>query len=279
MSPFKLTLTLLSAAMLFTGCAQQSASEAQTDAPSAAAATVQAQAETEPVTEAVETAAAAQASSGDLYFTQQKPVSSPEWVKNLDAAADSQQLIVVAAVSGSTAVVTMHQKEAEGEWLQLISTPAFIGKEGLGEGRVGVYATPVGTYTIDRAFGLAEDPGCAMPYTQVDDTYYWSADSREGMRYNELVSLNELPGLDTTYSERIADYPYAYRYCLNMGYNTEKNPEKGCAFFMHCFRVDRPYTAGCVAVPESVMKTILQNIRPQCKITIGTLESFGGSLG
>lgn len=270
-----ITITFILCSVLLAGCAQQSAPATETVAP---VSQTEAAAQPSATQEATE-AATQEEPTGDLYFTQQEPVSSPEWVTDLDAAADAQQLIVVAAVGGSTAVITMHQRNAEGEWMQLISTPGFIGKEGLGEGRVGVWQTPVGTFTIDRAFGLAEDPGCGMPYTQVDDTYYWSADSREGMRYNELVSLNELPGLDTTYSERIADYPYAYRYCLNMGYNTEKDPEKGCAFFMHCFRVDRPYTGGCVAVPESVMKQIMRFVQPQCKITIGTMESFGGSLG
>ena len=50
--------------------------------------------------------------SGDsgLYFTQQEKRKSPEWVTKLDAAKDSEQLIVVAGVDKTTAYVTMHEK-------------------------------------------------------------------------------------------------------------------------------------------------------------------------
>ena len=112
----------------------------------------------------------------------------------------------------------------------------------------------------------------------MDDTYYWSGDVREGMHFNELVSTRDLPDLDTENSEYIADFDYAYRYCLIMGYNAECEPEKGFAFFFHSFRVNRTYTGGCVAVPESVMKFIMQHVRPGCRITIDSLEAFGGSL-
>ena len=86
------------------------------------------------------------------------------------------------------------------------------------------------------------------------------------------------PKLDTENSERIADYDYAYQYCLNMGYNAECEYEKGFGFFMHCFRNNRPYTGGCVAVPENIMKFVMQHVKPGCRITIDSLENFGGDL-
>ena len=55
-----------------------------------------------------------------------------------------------------------------------------------------------------------------MDYTKVDDNYYWSGDARKGMHFNELVSVRELPGLDTEASEHISDYDAAYQYVLNM---------------------------------------------------------------
>ena len=227
-----------------------------------------------------ETGDAGAAEESSLYFTQQPPRTSPAWVTALDAAQDedTQQLIVVAGVDKTTAYITMHERGQDGTWQQLIATPGFIGLDGLGDANIRDCYTPVGTFTIDRAFGLAEDPGCQMPYTQVDDTYYWSGDVREGMHFNELVSTRDLPDLDTENSEHIADFDYAYRYCLNMGYNAECEPEKGFAFFFHSFRVNRTYTGGCVAVPESVMKFIMQHVRPGCRITIDSLEAFGGSL-
>lgn len=112
--------------------------------------------------------------SAELYFTQQEKRKSPEWVTKLDAAKDAEQLIVVAGVDKTTAYVTMHEKNSDGQWEQIIATPGFIGLDGLGDANINDCYTPVGTFTIDKAFGLADDPGCQMEYTKVDDNYYWS---------------------------------------------------------------------------------------------------------
>ena len=203
---------------------------------------------------------------------------SPEWVTKLPVTENCEQFIVVAGVDKTTAYITMHQKDEKGDWRQLLATPGFIGKDGLGEANINDCYTPIGTFTIDKAFGMADDPGCAFEYTKVDDNYYWSGDGREGKRFNELVSIKDIPDLDTENSERITDYPDAYQYVLNMGYNSECVYEKGFAFFFHCFRENRTYTGGCVAIPEDVMKTVMQLVKPGCKITIDYLTAFGGSL-
>ncbi len=223
-------------------------------------------------------AATESAAAEELYFTQQELRPSPEWVTALDAVKDAEQLIVVAGVDTTTAYVTMHEKNEDGEWQQLIATPGFIGLDGLGDANINDCYTPVGTFTIDKAFGLADDPGCQMEYTKVDDNYYWSGDTREGMHFNELVNIEDVPELDTENSEHIADYDYAYQYVLNMGYNAECEEEKGFAFFFHCLRVNRTYTGGCVGVPENIMKFIMQHIKPGCRITIDSLEHMGGDL-
>ena len=215
-----------------------------------------------------------------LYFTNQAIRESPEWVTDLEAVknAETNQLIVVAGVDKTTAYVTMHERNQEGEWQQIIATPGFIGKDGLGDANINDAYTPVGTFTIDKAFGLADDPGCQMEYTKVDENYYWSGDAREGMHFNELVNVKDVPGLDTENSEHISDYDYAYQYVLNMGFNPECEEEKGFAFFFHCFRVNRTYTGGCVGVPENIMKFIMQHIKPGCRITIDSLENMNGDL-
>ena len=213
-----------------------------------------------------------------LYFTDQPVRESPEWVTELDAAKETDQLIVVAGIDKTTAYVTMHERDKDGKWKQIIATPGFIGKDGLGDANINDAYTPIGTFTIDKAFGLADDPGCQMEYTKVDENYYWSGDTREGMHFNELVNVKDVSGLDTENSEHISDFDYAYQYVLNMGYNSECEEEKGFAFFIHCFRVNRTYTGGCVGVPESIMKVIMQRIKPGCRITIDSLENMNGNL-
>ena len=229
------------------------------------------------VKETVDTATGSQAVYCDgLYFTKQEIRKSPDWVTKLDAVKDAEQLIVVAGTGKTTAVITMHEKNKDGEWEQIISTPGFIGEDGLGDANINDSYTPVGTFTIDKAFGVADDPGCQMEYTKVNSDYYWSGDPREGMHFNELVNIKDVPGLDTKNSERITDYACPYQYVLNLGYNSECIEKKGYAFFFHCFDIADTSTGGCVAVPESIMIFIMQHIRPGCRIMIDTLENMGG---
>lgn len=42
--------------------------------------------------------------------------------------------------------------------------------------------------------------------------------------------------------------------------------------------INRPYTGGCVAVPEDIMKFIMQNVENGCKITIDSLDNMNGTL-
>ena len=108
--------------------------------------------------------------------------------------------------------------------------------------------TPIGTFTVGKAFGISDDPGCQLGYTKVTEDDYWSGDSRDGMHFNEFVNINDVPGLDPDECEHLIDYTYEYQYCLDMGYNTECIPEEGYCFFLHCMSLVKPYTGGCVAV-------------------------------
>lgn len=53
---------------------------------------------------------------------------SPQWVKDLPAARNSEQMIVVAGVKGTTAWISMHERNVNGEWEQIMTTPGFIGR-------------------------------------------------------------------------------------------------------------------------------------------------------
>ena len=53
---------------------------------------------------------------------------------------------------------------------------------------------------------------------------------------------------------------------------------RGSAIFLHCLGTTNPYTGGCVAIPENIMKLVMQNVDPDCVVIIDTLENLGGSL-
>ena len=172
----------------------------------------------------------------------------------------------------------MHQKDKDGSWRQIMTTPGFIGREGLGKEKEGDWKSPAGTFRFNKAFGIARDPGCAIPYTQVDKNTYWSGDQRPGMEYDRMVDIRNYPSLDKENSEHIIDYKEHYQYCLNINYNRLHIPGKGSALFMHCFGPNKPFTGGCIAVPKDKMRYVMKHVRPNCLIVIDSLENLGGKL-
>lgn len=206
-----------------------------------------------------------------------EPEDSPEWVQALPQAEEAEQLFIVAEKNGTTAWVSMHEKDKAGTWKMILSTPGFIGRNGTcpdGEHEEGCGQTPVGVYHFNKAFGIADDPGCALPYIKVTDDYYWSGDQAEGMRYNELVRLSEYPDLDLENSEHIMDYTYQYQYCLNISFNEEGAPGRGSAIFLHCLGPWKPYTGGCVAIPMDEMRYVMQHVLPDCVVVIDALADL-----
>ena len=199
---------------------------------------------------------------------------SPDWVGKLDAAKDADQIFVVAGVGETTAYVSMHEKAADGTWHEILAIPGYIGKYGLNKTKEGDAKTPIGIYHFNYAFGIADDPGCALPYQKVTDNDYWSGDQREDHHYNEMVDIRDIPDLNTEDSEHIVDYTYQYQYCLNISWNEEGEAGKGSAIFLHCLGPYKPYTGGCVAIPQDKMITAMQNVKEDCVVIIDTLQKI-----
>ena len=203
-----------------------------------------------------------------------KDAASPTWIQNLAPAQNARQLFIVAGVGKTTAWVSMHEKDAQGNWQQIMTTPGFIGKEGLGKTKEGDGKTPIGVFRFDKAMGIAPDPGCSLPYTQVDENYFWSGDPRQGMGYNRLVDIRDYPNLDKEASEHLVDYDPHYTYALNISYNSDCIVGVGSAIFLHCFGPMKPYTGGCVAIPENQMRLVMQRLDPQCVVIIDYLRNL-----
>jgi L,D-peptidoglycan transpeptidase YkuD (ErfK/YbiS/YcfS/YnhG family) len=178
------------------------------------------------------------------------------------------QLISVCA-SGSSAVLTMHQKRKNG-WQLLLYTESTLGKNGIGKEKEGDWRTPLGLYTFTEAFGIRPDPGCsALPYFQVDDSMYWMADPASPSDYNTLISLRQTSAhgnLDI--SEHLSDCTGSYDYVLATSFNVERIPYAGSGIFLHCFNPGETPTAGCISVSEQAMVFILQNLQKDCPLFI-----------
>ena len=223
-------------------------------------------------------AVAEEASPDGLHASLQPVTDSPDWLKALPEAQTASQLFIVAGLGmdKTTAYISMHEKDEAGNWKQILSTPGFVGKNGLcadADHAEGCGQTPVGVYHFNKAFGIAGDPGCALPYFQVNENTYWSGDP--SYHYNEMMDINDYPELAMDDSEHIVDYEYQYQYCLNISFNEEGTPGRGSAIFLHCFGPVKPYTGGCVALPENIMKLVMQKVSPDCVVRIDTLEALG----
>ena len=206
---------------------------------------------------------------------------SPEWVRALPQAQDlgTNQMLIVAAsgMDKTTCNVSMHERDEAGNWIQILSVDGYVGKNGMvfdSERKEGCGKTPIGIYHFNKAFRIADDPGCSIPYVKVTKDLYWSSDMRDGMRYNEMVSINDYPDLDKKNSEHLIDYTKAYQYCLNISFNEECTPGRGSAIFLHCTGNNK-YTAGCVAVSKDTMVQILKCVDPDCLVVIDTKANLG----
>ena len=214
-----------------------------------------------------------------ILFVSQSALAapSPQWVKNLLKTQKVEQAIVVAGVRGSTAWISMHEKNPDGSWREIMTTPGFIGKEGLGKVKEGDNKTPVGTFKFDFAFGIAPDPGCAFPYVQINEHHYWSGDNN--YKYNQFVDDRETPdSFDKAVSEHLIDFKPNYNYALNIDYNSGGTPGKGSAIFMQCFGDGNPWTGGGIALPADKMLFVKQHVKQGCICIIDSLETLGGSL-
>ena len=201
---------------------------------------------------------------------------SPQWVKNLPAAKNSEQMVIVAGTGGSNAWISMHEK-INGNWEQIMSTPGFVGQAGLDKVKEGDNKTPVGTFKFDFAFGIAADPGCAIPYVQVNNNHYWSGD--KNFKYNQFVNLREAPAnFDRANSEHLIDYNPHYTYALNIGYNSKGTAGKGFALFLQCFDDKKSWTGGSVAIPEDKMLFVMKHVKQGCVCIINSLDKLGGKL-
>ena len=190
--------------------------------------------------------------------------ASPGRVAEL--AGGAGQLVLITGTGGSNARLSLHERDGDGTWRQVLSTRAYVGKKGFGKTKEGDMKTPVGTFRFTMAFGIQPDPGAPMGYTQVDSSHYWCGDSNSP-HYNQFVSTRDHNDFNKKDSEHIIDYTTAYAYAMNISYNEDGRPGLGSAIFLHC-QTKNKFTAGCVAIPEKDMIAVLRRTRPGCAVVL-----------
>lgn len=195
----------------------------------------------------------------------------------LGSASGATRVITVVASSYRSTTATLQAWVAApgGGWLKHgPAILAHVGADGLSaapsESRS---ATPIGSFTLTQAFGAYADPGTALPYFRTNSSDWWI--SQSGPLYNThqhcASGCGFTPGAP---NEHLAyELPY-YRYAVVIDYNTRNAPGgvrqgAGSAFFLHV--TDGNATAGCVAIPQSDLVSIMQWLTPSAhpRILIG----------
>lgn len=178
----------------------------------------------------------------------------------------TSQILVVKSPNSFKAQITMCQLQGK-KWDDIQSYPGVIGKNGIapmGEKKEGDLKTPAGLYPLGTAFGT-EPMAIKMDYKYItpDDKFI---DDVTSAQYNTWVS-----GPTTAKSfESMLITPYKMGAVIHYNMNPTI-PGAGSAIFLHLWQSAETGTAGCVALDEQHLKTILQwldkNQHPQIYFT------------
>lgn len=196
-------------------------------------------------------------------------IQESTWVDSLNASETCTQLIIVSVYNHNHAEVSMHTKTGK-VWEKIFSTSGRVGYNGINKQYEGDGKTPSGLYGLHTPFGIKENPGCPIGYTQVNYNHYWGG--MPAKYYNQLIDITTVDDYKAIYAEHLIDYGDVYNYCVAIDYNPECIVGKGGAIFLHCS--GKGTTAGCVSIPEANMITVLKNLRQDSQIIIDYSENI-----
>lgn len=168
--------------------------------------------------------------------------------------------LIVVDTNDSTGSVYCYQQADNGYWWNIagdgkpLTDKCYIGENGadfvITENSK---KTPLGFYQLGEGFYIDEKPSTSYPMFKITDDTYW-VDDPKSKYYNQKVEGTD--NKDWKSAEHMISETDAYKYGIVINYNTDPVvANAGSAIFMHC---KNSTTSGCVAVPEDIMKTILE---------------------
>lgn len=190
--------------------------------------------------------------------------------------AGSRQVVLVTTPDWSSVRGTLRRFERRGAragWTQVGGDfEIVVGRSGLGWGdglvkaegdgpskREGDGRAPAGVFTLTNAFGFASASEAAwlrLPYTPltrgvecVDDT--------ASAHYNHVVDRADVKAADWNSSERMREVE-GYRWGVVVAHNARAVPGQGSCIFMHIWAGPSKGTAGCTAMEQPDLETLLR---------------------
>lgn len=173
------------------------------------------------------------------------------------------QVITVSVKSSTATTGVLEAWERRGEEFTRVRgpVPVYVGEDGVGLASERRSRTPRGVFALTESFGLARDPGTALPYTRVGLSHWWVSDVKS-THYNTMrvCSPGASCGFRQSRSEQLGAIG-VYRYAIVMDYNRDPVvPGRGSAFFLHVSE-GKP-TQGCISMNTSDLKWLLRWLEP-----------------
>ncbi len=191
-----------------------------------------------------------------------------------------QHLVMVTEEPGNISgrLFRMERVGGEGAWRQVgTPIPVVVGWGGVGPKQEGDGRSPQGVFELGRVFGYTQEPptglffpsGSALPYEHMAPGSI-CVDDPGSAYYNQIFDPDTLPE-----SARVArDWKSAeamrrdlahgdglYRWGVVVRYNDEGEPGAGSCIFLHVWRGPQNPTAGCTAMAEEDLLSVLGWLR------------------
>ena len=199
---------------------------------------------------------------------------------------ESRQCIIVLVPDWKAHVGELRafeRSEGEKEWRSRGDVvPVVLGSKGLAWGRgfmkswrmfgarkrEGDNKTPAGVFHLGTAFGYAPPDQASwikIPYIPVNHQTEGVDDPRSRF-YNRVVDRTEIDNPDWKSSERMMRDDDAYRWGLVIEHNSDPIiPGAGSCIYLHVWRGPTTSTAGCIALAQDELVSLLRWLDPGAK--------------
>ncbi len=196
--------------------------------------------------------------------------------------ASARQLVVVVPPDRDSHQALLRRFERTGGAWHAVgaAVPVVIGRAGTAWGvglhppqpglqkREGDGRSPAGVFALGTAFGYAPAADTALPY-QAMTAGDWCIDVDGSPLYNRIVDDREVgPAAVAGSTEPMrrdlhADGDMRYRLGFVVEHNPAGTPHAGSCIFAHLWRSPDSTTAGCTAMAEPAMLTLLGWLKPE----------------
>lgn len=188
--------------------------------------------------------------------------------------AGSRQVVLVTTPGWDSVRGTLRRFERRGagaSWTQVGKDfEVVVGRSGLGWGeglsetkgdgpskREGDGRAPAGVFTLTRAFGFAGDAAwLRLPYTPLTSGVE-CVDDTASAYYNRVVDRAGVKAADWNSSERMREVE-GYRWGVVVAHNARAVPGQGSCIFLHVWAGPQKGTAGCTAMEQPDLETLLR---------------------